>query len=229
LTRGTQPYQRCCARKCARTWSDTVHQHPAATKLVHKNRPEIRKFRPVLRARVALANGRLQPLGHLTADSKCTWNQHFRDPVFLSLPTTVFQTVAFVKFDRKIACFTMSDPQSFGHTREEALTIRGALVARVMRRFSFEECRNAVGRPQVEVIPSRVAAFTGHSATSLDTTNRYAEISRFAWHQSATTRRIQGSERNALDTKRPTVVARLGTPPFPGCGPWPRIARLRAG
>jgi hypothetical protein len=43
-----------------------VQQHPTATKLVRKNRPEIRKFRPVLRARVTLANRRLQPLGHLT-------------------------------------------------------------------------------------------------------------------------------------------------------------------
>jgi hypothetical protein len=45
-----------------------VQQHPAPTKFVRKNRPEIREFRPVLRARVTLANRRLQPLGHLTAD-----------------------------------------------------------------------------------------------------------------------------------------------------------------
>ena len=32
-----------------------VRQHPTATKLLRKNRPEIRKFRPVLRARVTLA------------------------------------------------------------------------------------------------------------------------------------------------------------------------------
>jgi hypothetical protein len=44
-----------------------VRQHPTATKFVRKNRPEIRRFRPVLRALVTLANRRLQPLGHFTA------------------------------------------------------------------------------------------------------------------------------------------------------------------
>lgn len=74
----------------------------------------------------------------------------------------------------------MSDPQSLGTLAKKALRILGALLARVMRRFSSAECRSTVGRPQVEVIPSRVAAFTGHSAASLDTTNRCAEIARFA-------------------------------------------------
>jgi hypothetical protein len=37
-----------------------------------KNGPEIDDFRPVLELPVALANRRLRPLGHLTADCKCT-------------------------------------------------------------------------------------------------------------------------------------------------------------
>ena len=45
----------------------TIHQHPTSTKFVRKNRPEIRDSRPVSRSLVALANRRLQPLGHLTA------------------------------------------------------------------------------------------------------------------------------------------------------------------
>ncbi len=50
-----------------------------------------------------LANRRLQPLGHLTAGAKCTWNQHLADPHFTLAEAAVFQTVAFVRFDRKIA------------------------------------------------------------------------------------------------------------------------------
>ena len=49
-----------------------VQQHTTATKLVRNNRPEIREFRPVLHTRVTLANRRLRPLGHLTADGKYT-------------------------------------------------------------------------------------------------------------------------------------------------------------
>jgi len=44
----------------------TVQQHPAATKLLQKQAKNP-QFRPVLRARVTLANRRLRPLGHLTA------------------------------------------------------------------------------------------------------------------------------------------------------------------
>jgi ECF sigma factor len=46
-----------------------------------------------------LANRRLQPLGHLTAEAKCTRNQHLADPHFTLREATVFQTVAIVEFD----------------------------------------------------------------------------------------------------------------------------------
>jgi hypothetical protein len=37
-----------------------------------------------------------------------------RDRVFLELPTTVFQTVAFVEFGPKIDDFTITDPRTMG-------------------------------------------------------------------------------------------------------------------
>jgi hypothetical protein len=46
----------------------TILRHPTPTRFVRKNRPEIRDFRPILLSPAALANRRLQPLGHLTAD-----------------------------------------------------------------------------------------------------------------------------------------------------------------
>jgi hypothetical protein len=49
-----------------------------------------------------LANRRLRPLGHLTADCKYTARKHLRDRAFLGLPTTVFQTAAFAEFGREI-------------------------------------------------------------------------------------------------------------------------------
>src|SRR4029079_5575643 len=39
-------------------------------------------FTPVLEFLAALANRRLQPLGHLTANAKCNGNQHFVDRNF---------------------------------------------------------------------------------------------------------------------------------------------------
>src|ERR1700737_310311 len=47
-----------------------IIRHPTPTKFVGKNRPKIRDSRPVSRSLVALANRRLQPLGHLTAESQ---------------------------------------------------------------------------------------------------------------------------------------------------------------
>jgi hypothetical protein len=43
-----------------------------------RNGPEIVNFRPVLDSRATLANRRLQPLGHLTADCKYTEDRHLR-------------------------------------------------------------------------------------------------------------------------------------------------------
>jgi hypothetical protein len=45
-----------------------VIRNPTRTKLPKENGPEINDFRPVLELSAALANRRLQPLGHLTAD-----------------------------------------------------------------------------------------------------------------------------------------------------------------
>jgi hypothetical protein len=47
----------------------TIIRQPTPTNKPIKNGPEIVKFRPVLRFLTALANRRLQPLGHLTADA----------------------------------------------------------------------------------------------------------------------------------------------------------------
>jgi hypothetical protein len=44
----------------------TIIRQPTPTKFLIKNGPEIDDFRPVLRFLAALANRRLQPLGHLT-------------------------------------------------------------------------------------------------------------------------------------------------------------------
>jgi hypothetical protein len=64
-----------------------------------------------------LANRRLQPLGHLTANCKYTARKHLPDRTFLTLPTTGFQTAAFIEFDRKKgAHFAVRDEPS-GHTR----------------------------------------------------------------------------------------------------------------
>ena len=62
-----------------------------------------RKIADVREADSRLANRRLQPLGHLTAARKCTRNQHLADPHSTLAEATVFQSVAFIKFDRKIA------------------------------------------------------------------------------------------------------------------------------
>jgi hypothetical protein len=45
----------------------TILRQQTPTRFPIKNGPEILDFRPVLRFRAALANRRLQPLGHLTA------------------------------------------------------------------------------------------------------------------------------------------------------------------
>lgn len=49
--------------------------HPTPTKFAIKNGPEIVNFRPVLSFLAALANHRLQPLGHLTAARKLSINE----------------------------------------------------------------------------------------------------------------------------------------------------------
>jgi hypothetical protein len=49
-----------------------IPRHPTPAKRPMKNGPEIVDFRPVLCVVVALANRRLQPLGHLTAALKYT-------------------------------------------------------------------------------------------------------------------------------------------------------------
>jgi hypothetical protein len=48
-----------------------IIRQPTPTMKPIKNGPEIINFRPVLRFLAALANRRLQPLGHLTANAKC--------------------------------------------------------------------------------------------------------------------------------------------------------------
>jgi hypothetical protein len=45
----------------------TINRQPTPTKPPMQNRPDIIDFRPVLELLAALANRRLQPLGHLTA------------------------------------------------------------------------------------------------------------------------------------------------------------------
>ena len=49
-----------------------TNRQPTPPKFVRKYRPEIRDSRPVFESSSVLANRRLQPLGHLTADAKCT-------------------------------------------------------------------------------------------------------------------------------------------------------------
>jgi hypothetical protein len=49
-----------------------IIRQPTPTKVPTKNGPKSRRFRPVLQSLAALANRRLQPLGHHTADGKCS-------------------------------------------------------------------------------------------------------------------------------------------------------------
>jgi len=62
-----------------------VSRQPTPTNKPIKNGPEIVNFRPVLGSRATLANRRLQPLGHLTADLQIyvtktlTWNTRLRN------------------------------------------------------------------------------------------------------------------------------------------------------
>ena len=80
--------------------------------------------------------------------------------LFLFEPTTGFQTVALVRIDRKFGGFRNDSPANSGHTREDAPRIRGALMARVVRRCVRRVSRHFVGRLQVEVIRSRVNSAT---------------------------------------------------------------------
>jgi hypothetical protein len=58
-----------CAQDCAQTRSEARHPSANANHEPNKkNGPEIVNFRPVPRFLAALANRRLQPLGHLTAE-----------------------------------------------------------------------------------------------------------------------------------------------------------------
>jgi hypothetical protein len=68
-----------------------VIRQPTPTMKPIKNGPEILNFRPVLRFLAALANRRLQPLGHLTAEAKYTAHKDLRDCDFLAFPSTVFK------------------------------------------------------------------------------------------------------------------------------------------
>jgi hypothetical protein len=99
-----------------------------------KNGPEIVDFRPVLRCVAALANRRLQPLGHLTlrpfdfaqgrpeqrrgatrsarswqaAECKYTACKHLPDRVPLALPTTVFRPPPLPDFGEKLESLAMT-------------------------------------------------------------------------------------------------------------------------
>ena len=64
--RGTRWHRLWCARQCAQKRPKSVIRRPTPTTKQIKNGPEIVNFRPVLRFLAALANRRLQPLGHLT-------------------------------------------------------------------------------------------------------------------------------------------------------------------
>jgi hypothetical protein len=65
-----------------------------------------------------LANRRLQPLGHLTANCKYTARKHLPDRTFLTLPTTGFQTAAFIEFDRKKGLTSQSETNRLGTLAE---------------------------------------------------------------------------------------------------------------
>src|SRR5262245_26540317 len=93
-------------------------RQPTLTTNPIKNGPKIVNFRTVFRFLVALANRRLQPLGHLTVDSKYAMRKHLPDRVFVELHTTVFQTVAFVKFGRKPASVRTPDSPTLGTLAE---------------------------------------------------------------------------------------------------------------
>ena len=59
-----------------------------------------------------LANRRLQPLGHLTADCKYTAGRHLPDRVFLELPTKVFQTAVIARIRPKFRSLRRTAQQS---------------------------------------------------------------------------------------------------------------------
>jgi len=59
-----------------------ILQHPTPTNKPKKHGPEIVNFRPVPCFVAALANRRLQPLGHLTADCQHAARKHLPDCTF---------------------------------------------------------------------------------------------------------------------------------------------------
>jgi hypothetical protein len=63
---------------------------PTPTNIPIRNGPEIVDFRPVLGFLAALANRRLRPLGHLTAEAKYKRRRHLHATNFTSVEATVF-------------------------------------------------------------------------------------------------------------------------------------------
>src|SRR6476620_11389106 len=78
----------------------------------------IRTLDTAFRPYNGLANRRLQPLGHLTAQGKCNGNQHFADQDFTLAEATVFQTVASTRFNQNASRFTLTEYELWAHSRK---------------------------------------------------------------------------------------------------------------
>ena len=95
-----------------------------------------------------LANRRLQPLGHLTADAKCNVKSALAGSKFYIARMRRFFEPPHASNPRKNRLISQAHPKHFGHTREKASRIRGALMARVVRRRHVRlACR--VGRIRI--------------------------------------------------------------------------------
>ena len=136
----------------------TIIRQPTATKLPKKDGSEIVNFRPVLRSRVTLANRRLQPLGHLTANAKYTGNPGSWLLPFLFGEATVFHSGAIARFDWKIAGFRNDRPTNSGRTREKQRSRGDLPLARVMRCCGFPVCRRTATTSTSTLITRRSGA-----------------------------------------------------------------------
>jgi hypothetical protein len=95
----------------------TVKRQPTPTNDPIKNGPEIVNFRPVLGSWATLANRRLQPLGHLTADVKVYVKSGLTGSLFSVAKAAVFRTAVNAGFPRESAILGIDS----GHTRREAV------------------------------------------------------------------------------------------------------------
>ena len=102
-TRTTAGLSRDCPCEPPKRGYQTQRQPNGPIKELVETVGFVRKTEDGREADFRLANRRLQPIGHLTADAKCYVKSGLACSHFSSGEAAVFQTGAFIKFDGKIA------------------------------------------------------------------------------------------------------------------------------